>query len=302
MALQRQAYDGGDPTNIGKVAVVGIVANQIEALGLEAAISSYERAFRIGPVVTSSNEDPLSRLQNVDVAVISASYSGLEYAVQTVSDLRDNNSQMGIVGISQPALDPHGSAESHALQFLEATANGYLPITGGSDNPLRLLLAVQIAAMGGTYSSVHVFGRNRLALLPGQELYTEGRDLDIMSLSGQSELVELMNEKLIGDYTDSNKWTQRQKEVVALILLGMSNQQIADRLNLNPKSVENNINTIISKVGYKSDEGTSSRRYFIAAATLLLQQHHVHVTPPHHLLAENTDVWRSLRQKDVYKI
>jgi DNA-binding NarL/FixJ family response regulator len=59
-----------------------------------------------------------------------------------------------------------------------------------------------------------------------------------------------------GASTDSSGLTQREREILALIGEGISNQEIADRLVLSPRTVERHVSNIYLKLGL---EGRSSR-------------------------------------------
>lgn len=55
-----------------------------------------------------------------------------------------------------------------------------------------------------------------------------------------------------GNYSTVDPLTQREKEVLQLIFLGMSNREIAHVLFLSPKTVENHVNHILNKLDVSS--------------------------------------------------
>lgn len=69
--------------------------------------------------------------------------------------------------------------------------------------------------------------------------------------------------------------TQREFEVLELLAHGLSNQQIADRLSLSPKTVRNNLSTVFSKLHVASRTEAVARAHDAGVAS-----RRPHATPP----------------------
>jgi len=113
------------------------------------------------------------------------------------------------------------------LKSLLAGANGYLVY--GRFTPEELVKAIRTIVAGGT-----------IAIPPLSPALLENIQHHINSA---------------GDITEMERMeplTAREKEILSLIAVGKGNREIADALNIEEKTVKNNINNIYSKLQLKS--------------------------------------------------
>ena len=124
-------------------------------------------------------------------------------------------------GVAVVALTIHED-EEYFFQMLQAGANGYVPKRAA---PEELLTALRTAAEGGVY------------------LYPSLAKLLVRDyLSGEREAAS----------TTINELTDREQEVLAHLAEGASNQEIADTLNISPKTVARHRENLMHKLNLHS--------------------------------------------------
>jgi len=92
------------------------------------------------------------------------------------------------------------------------------------------------------------------ALEPGVSI-APGRDVQVVRIEGLTALVQPVRPGLlepdVGGPTPFGL-SEREVEVLRLVALGMSNQEIADRLVLSPRTVHHHVSHILNKMGAAS--------------------------------------------------
>jgi membrane protein implicated in regulation of membrane protease activity/DNA-binding CsgD family transcriptional regulator len=105
----------------------------------------------------------------------------------------------------------------------------------------------QIRIGGGEFWSAR-------ALQPGVSI-PPGRDVQVVRIEGLTALVQpvrsVPSESDVGGPTPFGL-SEREVEVLRLVALGMSNQEIADRLILSPRTVHHHVSHILNKMGAAS--------------------------------------------------
>lgn len=112
--------------------------------------------------------------------------------------------------------------EQYFFKMLEAGASGYVPKRAAPD---ELLTAIRAAAVGEVYLYPS------LAKLLVQDFLTQNRSRPENTLDGL---------------------TDREQEVLTLLAEGASNSEIADRLNISPKTVARHRENIMAKLNLHS--------------------------------------------------
>jgi len=124
--------------------------------------------------------------------------------------------------ISIVALTIHEDQE-YFFKMLEAGASGYVPKRAAPD---ELLTAIRVAASGGVY------------------LYPSLAKLLVKDY--------LFNEQPHGDEDSLNDLTPREQEVLTLLADGDSNNDIAEKLSISPKTVSRHRENIMRKLNLHS--------------------------------------------------
>jgi two-component system response regulator NreC len=125
-------------------------------------------------------------------------------------------------GVSVVALTIHED-EEYFFKMLEAGASGYVPKRAA---PEELLTAIRVAASGEVY------------------LYPSLAKLLVKDF--------LSNEGSYPDEDSLNGLTPRENEVLTLLADGISNQEIAETLNISPKTVARHRENIMRKLNLHS--------------------------------------------------
>jgi DNA-binding NarL/FixJ family response regulator len=161
--------------------------------------------------------------------------SGGEEGIQIARRLRHTHPQTGVVVLSQYA-EP-----AYALALLDEGAGGrsYL-LKQNLHNRRELLDTIEEVAGGGS----------RIDALVVETL------VRAQSRNARSPLAEL---------------TPRERELLAQIAEGKSNEAIAQSLVITKRAVEKHVNSIFLKLGLTQSEGGSSRR--VKAALIFLADH-----------------------------
>ena len=124
--------------------------------------------------------------------------------------------------VSVVALTIHEDQE-YFFKMLEAGASGYVPKRAA---PEELLTAIRVAASGGVY------------------LYPSLAKLLVKDY--------LLGEQENGDEENTNDLTPREQEVLTLLADGDSNNEIAEKLSISPKTVGRHRENIMRKLNLHS--------------------------------------------------
>jgi DNA-binding NarL/FixJ family response regulator len=130
--------------------------------------------------------------------------------------------------------------EHYVLESLRAGASGYLVKDMAPDDLVR---AVRVAAAGGSPLSPCVSGH----------LIAEVRARPAEEEPFDPELVALL--------------TPREREVMALVASGLSNQEVAERLYITPATVKTHVGRLLSKVGMRNRAQLVTLAYETGLAT-----------------------------------
>lgn len=117
-------------------------------------------------------------------------------------------------------------SDDHVVAALRAGASGFL---GKGVEPEELLDAIRVVAAGDpllSLSATDVLIRQFLRQPTAGALETHSVELDVL--------------------------TEREREVVALVGLGLSNEEVASRLHLSPLTAKTHVNRAMSKLGVRN--------------------------------------------------
>lgn len=181
------------------------------------SVLSDEASFEIIGEVGNANDLYLllqNRLPNLIITDISLPFiSGIDITKY----VRANYPQIKIMVLSMH------TNEEYISKALCAGANGYLPKDAGME---ELIKAIRVISEGGRYFTKEI----------------SDTILDSFIKQSQPIAPQLKNESL----------TNREKEVIRLVVDGLSNKEIADTLVISVRTVDSHKNNIMQKLQLKS--------------------------------------------------
>ena len=201
-----------------KIRILLIEDNRILRDGITAMIKEEEDVTVVA--VSDGREDTLSKAQAAKPHVMLINL-GLDSqnSLDIVESVKKDFSSIKIIGMG---LNP---AQSDILEFVQAGADGFILKNATVEDVIKTIRAV---AGGETVLP---------PLLTGSLFFQVAEHA---LLKGKRNLKSTV------------RMTQREKEVIALIVEGMSNKQIADNLNIATFTVKSHVHNILEKLALQS--------------------------------------------------
>ncbi len=182
--------------------------------GIVSMLSKEPDISVIGEIGDGSQVERLTARSVPDVLVLDVNMPGLDPAAAT-RHLTEQHSHMRVLVLT--AYDD----EAHVTGLLSAGATGYLLKEEALDT---LVAAIRAVAKGESWLSQRVAGRlARRAITPAPARATETEPL-----------------------------TPREREVLRLLALGLSNDEIGEKLFITKRTVQNHVSAIYGKLGLAS--------------------------------------------------
>ncbi len=203
-----------------------LIVTEIELIGNVLA-ASMEEAPDIEVIgCATSAEEAMSRVAEADVILVSPRLPE-EGALRLTTTIAENHASVKILAF--------GLAESQAqvLKYIEAGADGYV---ASDDSVEDLLTRIRLAHQDKAVVSPAIAA----ALMSRVKMYAQ-----------------LLSDVELGLYEDADL-TPREREVLDLIALGLSNQEIADRLVIEVGTVKNHVHSILQKLNVGSREDAAA--------------------------------------------
>ena len=201
-----------------KIQILLIEDNRILREGITAMINGHGDVTVVG--VSDGREDTLSKARAVKPHVVLMDL-GLDSqnSLDIVESLKKEFPGIKIIGMGL------ASTQSDILEFVQAGAEGFILKNATVEDVIKTIRAV---AGGET-------------VLP-----------PLMTGSLFSQVTEHALLKGKRNIKGAVRMTQREKEVIALIVEGMSNKQIGDRLNIATFTVKSHVHNILEKLTLQS--------------------------------------------------
>lgn len=199
-----------------KIKIILVDDHQMFRDGVKAVLSDEENIEIIGEVGNATDLYKLLDTQTPDIIITDISMpdtSGIEIA----KNISENYQQIKILILSMH------SNEEFITKALKAGANGYLP----KDTSMSELLD----AINTIYKGENYFNKNI-------------SDTILKSI--------INNSKSTGINTRNKSLTKREKEIVKLVVDGLTNKEIADQLCISIRTVDTHKNNILQKLELKS--------------------------------------------------
>jgi DNA-binding NarL/FixJ family response regulator len=201
-----------------KTRILLIEDNRILREGISAMVNKQKDLT----VASSSDgrDDILAKAQSAKPHVVLMDL-GLDSqnSLETVQSVKKELPGLKIIGMG---LAP---TQSDILEFVQAGAQGFILKNATLEDVLKTIRAV---AAGETVLPYSMTG----------SLFTQ--------------VTEHALSKGKRNFAESVRMTQREKEIIALIVEGMSNKQIADRLNIATFTVKSHVHNILEKLALHS--------------------------------------------------
>lgn len=201
-----------------KIQILLIEDNRILREGITAMINGHGDVTVVG--VSDGREDTLSKARAVKPHVVLMDL-GLDSqnSLDIVESLKKEFPGIKIIGMGL------ASTQSDILEFVQAGAEGFILKNATVEDVIKTIRAV---AGGET-------------VLP-----------PLMTGSLFSQVTEHALLKGKRNIKGAVRTTQREKEIIALIVEGMSNKQIGDRLNIATFTVKSHVHNILEKLTLQS--------------------------------------------------
>jgi DNA-binding NarL/FixJ family response regulator len=205
-------------TELPKIRILVVEDNRMLREGISAMINKQKDL--IVTSATDGRENTLAKARSANPHVVLMDL-GLdsENSLEVVKSVKKELPEIKVIGMG---LAP---TQSDILEFVQAGADGFILKNATVEDVLGTIRAV---ARGET-------------VLP----YT-------MTGSLFTQVTEHALAKGKGTFKDSIRMTQREKEIIALIVEGLSNKEIADRLNIATFTVKSHVHNILEKLALHS--------------------------------------------------
>lgn len=197
-----------------KIKIILVDDHQMFRDGVKSVLNDEKNIDIIGEVGTGGDLYELLKLQKPDLIITDISLPGIS-GVEIAKYISENYPEIKILILSMH------SNEEFIIRALSVGANGYLP----KDTSMNELLdAINTIYMGENY-----FNK------------------DISNTILKSIINKSKDEKGNGKCL-----TKREKEVIALVVEGLSNKEIAEKLFISVRTVDSHKNNIMQKLNLKS--------------------------------------------------
>ncbi len=203
---------------MSKIRILLIEDNRILRDGITAMINGYEDIMVAA--VSDGREDTLSKARSSKPHLVLMDLSlDSQNSLDVVESLKTEFPRLKIIGMG---LHP---AQSDIMEFVQAGAEGFILKNATVEEVIRTIRTVA--------------GGERV-LPPSMTGSLFFQVAEHAVLKGKRNL------------TSAIRMTTREKEVIALIVEGMSNKQIADRLNIATFTVKSHVHNILEKLALHS--------------------------------------------------
>ena len=200
-----------------KVKIVLVDDHQMFRDGVKSVLSDEENMEVIGEVGNGKDLYELLNLKSPDLIITDISMPDIS-GIEVTKFLSENYPKVKILILSMH------SNEEFITKALSAGANGYLP----KDTSMSELLE----AINAIYKGDNYFNK-------------EISDTILKSIINKSKLGQGNNPK-------NETLTKREKEIVSLVVDGLTNKEIADKLFISVRTVDSHKNNIMQKLNLKS--------------------------------------------------
>jgi DNA-binding NarL/FixJ family response regulator len=204
--------------SIPKIRILLIEDNRILREGITSMINGH-RDVTVA-AVSDGREDSLTKARAVKPRVVLMDLGlGSQNCSEVIESLKKEFPGIKIIGMG---LAP---AQSDIMEFVQAGVEGFILKNATAEDMIKTIRAV---AGGET-------------VLP-----------PLMTGSLFSQATEHAPLKWKRDLKGAIRMTEREKEIIALIVEGMRNKQIADSLNISTFTVKSHVHNILEKLALKS--------------------------------------------------
>jgi len=199
-----------------KIKVILIDDHQMFRDGVKAVLSDEENIEIIGEVGTGQALFELLKSTTPDLIITDISLPDIS-GIDIASHISENYNHIKILILSMH------TSEEFITKALKAGANGYLP----KDTSMNELLeAIHIIHRGENYFNKNI------------------SDTILRSI--------IKNSKSDIDNSNNKSLTKREKEIISLVVDGLTNKEIADKLFISIRTVDSHKNNIMQKLNLKS--------------------------------------------------
>lgn len=203
---------------MAKIRILLIEDNRIIREGITAMVNRHTDVTIVA--VSDGTDDALAKARAVKPGIVLIDFGlGSQNSLAIVESVKKGFPDIKVIGMG---LAP---TQSDILEFVQAGAAGFILKNATLEDVIKTIRAV---AEGQT-------------MLPPP-----------MTGSLFSQVAEHAILKGRKGFKSAIRMTQREKEVIALIVEGMSNKQIADKLNIATFTVKSHVHNILEKLALQS--------------------------------------------------
>ncbi len=199
---------------MGKIKIILVDDHQMFRDGVRSVLSDEENIDIVGEVGAAEDLYELLILQKPDLIITDISLPGIS-GIEIAKYVSKNYPEVKILILSMH------SNEEFITKALNAGANGYLP----KDTSMTELLE----AINAIYKGDNYFNKNI-------------SDTILKSIINKSK----------NESSEQEALTKREKEVITLVVDGLTNKEIAEKLFISIRTVDSHKNNIMQKLNLKS--------------------------------------------------
>ena len=196
-----------------KIKVVLADDHSVVRKGIKMLISSDENIEIMGEAASGVEALEMVKSLNPDIIITDISMPGMT-GIELAEKLKSEQSTTKVL-----VLSTHND-EEYILRSFEAGALGYLPKDTEED---EFLAAIKVVADGDVYYTSEVSNILTRSLIKQKRTFDDARDL-----------------------------TEREREILKLIVEGMSNKEIGDKLFISVRTVDTHRRNIMDKIEAKN--------------------------------------------------
>ena len=196
-----------------KIKVVLADDHSVVRKGIKMLISSDESIEIMGEAASGVEALEMVKSLNPDIIITDISMPGMT-GIELAEKLKSEQSSTKVL-----VLSTHND-EEYILRSFEAGALGYLPKDTEED---EFLAAIKVVADGDVYYTNEVSNILTRSLIKQKRTFDDARDL-----------------------------TEREREILKLIVEGMSNKEIGDKLFISVRTVDTHRRNIMDKIEAKN--------------------------------------------------
>jgi two-component system, NarL family, response regulator LiaR len=224
----------GDRTGARKVRLLIVEDDPLMQLGLEQSLSSYGHVNVVGCAEDGFTGVNMALSLKPDVVIMDIGLPRLD-GIAATQRLKESDPSIGVV-----MLTSHTS-KTEIIASLFSGADAYCVKGANLD---RLIAAIATAQEGGIYLDPQVAKQVIERLKPETDITSN--NLASLDTSTRSNLPEKTS--INPDPTNRGKLSQRELEVLRLMVEGLSNPEIATQLYLSPNTIKTHVRGIMNKL------------------------------------------------------